>query len=442
MDVPLEILDREAARAAAESAAAHAELARGRSLDAPNPLAGHRRVSSRATYLELGERGHGAPLAAPLRAWVAALTLDRVLWPDAARLAAAWHAPSITVAEPGIAAFTASPRALVRRVLAEVDPARRAVFASALARGADPITDAARILAERRVEAARLLGAELDAIEIPVDPKPSLAAVAERLLVETAPLVERRVTWHEALAGAVGRSFAHGWPAHLVPRWLEELFRATGLDEGLRLALGPLPAPLGASSFARALAAFGAAIADADGPGSAPFVLSRAPFDLRRARRAALFGGLVADPVFGARALGLGKGRARDQARGVARALLVSLRLDAVRVLLRGALIDPARGSRCEERTAEALGAPIPPSLAGAVPALGPEDAARFAGALLAARDRRALIDHFDEDWFANPRAARAIREEDGVVPASHVATAAELEVGLAEIVRVLGELG
>src|SRR4051812_24583374 len=121
MDVPLEILDREAARAAAESSAAHAALARGQGLDAPSPLGGFRRVSSRATYQELGELGVKAPLATPLRAWVAALTLDRVLWPDAARLAAAWRAPSITVAEPGIPMLTASPRAILGRVLAEVD---------------------------------------------------------------------------------------------------------------------------------------------------------------------------------------------------------------------------------------------------------------------------------------------------------------------------------
>src|SRR5262249_38881735 len=147
---------------------------------------------------------------------------------------------------------------------------------------------------------------------------------------------------------------------------------------------------IGAASFARALGAFGAALAH-EGAARGFFALAHAPFDLRKARRAALFAGLAADPIFFTRALGLGRGRARDQARGVARALLISLRLDAARVLLRGALSLPRREreARFEEITAAALGVPIPPSLAGVVPRLGPDDPARFAGALLAARDRR-----------------------------------------------------
>src|SRR5262249_32034565 len=162
-------------------------------------------------------------------------------------------------------------------------------------------------------------------------------------------------------------------------RWLEEVVRGTGLTEGLSLALGPLPLPLGAASFARALASFGRAFAAADVPPSAPYCMARRPFDLRVARRAALFGGLAADPAFGARALDLSRDRARDQARRVARSLLSSVRLDAARVLLRGALLAAARerADRFEEATARALGAPIPASLAGALPLLSPSDGAR-----------------------------------------------------------------
>jgi hypothetical protein len=172
-------------------------------------------------------------------------------------------------------------------------------------------------------------------------------------------------------------------------------------------------------------------------------VIAQSPFDLRRARRSALFAGLAADPIFAARALGLGRDRARDQARGVARALLVTLRLDAARVLCRGVLSLPEgeRAARFEEHTAIALGAPLPPSLAGVVPRLGPDDPVRLAGALVAARDRRELIDRFDEDWFKSPHAGRAIREEDAVVPATPLASAAALEAGLAEILRTLEQL-
>jgi hypothetical protein len=441
MDVPLEILDREVAGAESAVAAARARLAQGELEDASNPLDAFRRVSTRATWIGLGEAQ--GPLAQPLRAWIFALTLERVLWADAVRFETGWRAPSITVAEAGIVAFTESPRDLLLRILREGDRARRRIFAAALARGAGAVHDAARLLAERRVEAARLVGADLDPLEIPVDPPAALASVAVRLLADTAPLVDRGSTWSAALVQGVGRSFGEGWPARLGPRWLFDLFHGGSLTEGLRPAIPRLPAAIGASSFARALGAFGAALADAGGP-SPPFALARAPFDLRRHRRAALFAGLAADPVFAARALGLGRGRARDQARGVARALLVTLRLDAARVLCRGilSLPDGERPARFEEHTAAALGAPIPPALAGVVPRLGPADPARLAGALLAACDRRALVERFDEDWFRSPHAARAIREEDADPGLAMRTGPAAIEAGLAEIVRTLGELG
>jgi hypothetical protein len=316
------------------------------------------------------------------------------------------------------------------------------VLADALARHVSPVADAARILAERRAEAARLLGEGARSFENPVDPAASLGSIAERVLADTAPFATPRNHWADALADGLARSAGEGWPARLRTRWLFDLFHRGPLLEGIRLDLGPLPAALGAASFARALAAFGGALADEDGPRSTPLAIARAPFDLRRERRAALFGGLAADPVFGVRALGLGRDRARDQARAVARAFVVTIRLDAARVLLADALLLPSRDrdARFEERTAAALGAPIPPALAGVVPRIRPRDATRLAGTLLAAADARSLMERFDEDWFLSPHAARAIREEDAVVPASHVAPAA-IEAGLAAVVRALHDL-
>jgi hypothetical protein len=216
---------------------------------------------------------------------------------------------------------------------------------------------------------------------------------------------------------------------------------------------------LGASSFARALSRFGAALAAASVPPTAPFALAHPPFDLRRARRAALFAGLLADPVFLARALGLGHARAHAQARATARAFLLTLRLDAARALLvhgrraghpgHPLLSSVQEGAdRFEEATRRALGAPIPGALAGVVPDLDPGAALHVLGALLAAGDRGRLVERFDEDWFRNPRAAVAIREEDSVFPASPGllapaelrprAAAADLEAGLAELLRAL----
>ncbi|AUX27931.1 hypothetical protein SOCEGT47_085310 [Sorangium cellulosum] len=482
MDLDLLRLDRDVARAARAWRAAVRDLRRAPApADADpespgaaeaaarlrNPLDPFRRVSSRTTYLELtgqtpglgAELGIASPrppappdptgLAAPLADWVHALTLERVVWADRVRLAAAWRAASIAIDLPEPARM--SPREARLGLLADPTDAGRRRFAEALARGAGAVADAARILVERRHEAARRLAeGSLRAIEIPGDPPDAVLDAAEALLRRTESMIDRAPTWHDALGRAVGRDAASGWPARLTPRWIEELFRATPLTEGLAIDLGPLPRPLGAASFARALARFGAALALASGGGS--FALAHAPFDLRRARRAALFGGLVADPVFCARALGLGRGRALDQARATARGLLLSLRLDAARaslvfraghdggehVLLRSSR---DRGDRFEEATARALGAPIPGALAGVLPALEPDAAVRLAGALLGARDRRDMIERFDEDWFRNPRAAEAIRDEDGAPPASRRATAAALEEGIEEMLRSLASL-
>jgi hypothetical protein len=142
--------------------------------------------------------------------------------------------------------------------------------------------------------------------------------------------------------------------------------------------------------------------------------------------------------------LGLGRDAARDQARGVARSLGLAVRLAAARALFRGLLQLPesARASRFEEITAATLGAPIPPALAGVVPRLAPADATTLLGLLLGALDRRALIERFDEDWFRNPHAARAIREEDAAPAPFRRAPAALVAAGASEIVRSLSDLG
>ncbi|WP_437647275.1 hypothetical protein [Sorangium sp. So ce362] len=485
MDIDLIRLDRDVARAARAWRAALGDLTRrgpappAADKDSPsaaeararleNPLDPFRRVSARTTYLELtgktpglgAELGLASPaspaapdptgLAAPLADWVYLLTLERVVWADRVRLAAAWHAASLTIDLPEPARV--SPHEARLRLLADPTDAGRKTFAEVLARGSGAVADAARVLVERRHEAARLLAEDgLRAIEIPCDPPGAALGAAEALLYRTEPMLQPEPTWYGALGRAVGRDAASGWPARLSPRWIEELFRPTKLTEGLAIDLGPLPRPLGAASFARALARFGAALALASGRG--PFALAHAPFDLRRARRAALFGGLVADPVFCARALGLGQGRALDQARATARSLLLSLRLDAATVALvfhsgqdgDGHVLLRAsrdRRDRFEEATARALGAPIPGALAGVVPALDPGAAARLAGALLAARDRRDLIERFDEDWFRNPRAAEALRDEDSALrsPTSRRAGEADLEAGLGEVLRSLASL-
>ncbi|AKT44226.1 hypothetical protein [Chondromyces crocatus] len=459
-----------------------------------NPLAPFRRVSSRATYERLvrPEVGLGAELgllstvtpAAPdphavaLARWVQYLTLERVLFSDRVRIAEAWHAPTASV-EPsgggrpgpaeGALRASATGRESARDALlgllgASRQEVRRA-YAEQLVDAAGPIVEAARIEADRRQEATRLLGVEPDAtpLELPCDPPVAALEVAARLLEQTAPLLEPSRRWDEALGRAVARDATEGWPARPNARWVEVLFREGGLAEGLVLDLGQLPRALGASSFARALGRFGAALSDACMPRTAPFALTRSPFDVRRARRAALFAALPADPVFCVKHLGLGRARARDQARVVARALLLTLRLDAAqlrltqghRVGLPGNPLLMGRregGEHFEEETRRALGIPLPAELVGVVPALDAGVSVHLLGALLAACDRYALVQRFDEDWFRNPRAVEAIREDDGVFRATPgllgtamlptAVTGAELDEGFERLMADLSDLG
>lgn len=440
MDVPLEVLDQ--AVSAAHNAVEQAREERHKEGAAPadmrNPLEHERLVSRRDTWRALIAKPND-PIAAALADWVYALTLERVLFPDAARIAAAWHAPSIELLEP--APEKLSPFALRLRFLAERDSKRAKLWAAALAQGVQCISDAEHLAAERRAEAIRLLGADRPhAIELPCDPPEAVKVLAEALLARTGALLERPrgTRWDDVLRGMLARDADADFPARITARWLEGLFHATGLTEGLRPSLFKRPQPLGATSFARALAHFGRAFARAALPSGAPFALALRPFDLRVSRRAALFSALPADAVFLAKTLHLGRDRARNQARKIARALLLSVRAAAVRVLLQDVprLEAKARAHAWEEQTARAFGDALPGSLAGVMPRLSPSDGCDFLGILASAADRARLIERFDEDWFRNPHAAHALREEQETLQMPARAAQGDMETALAELVR------
>jgi hypothetical protein len=99
--------------------------------------------------------------------------------------------------------------------------------------------------------------------------------------------------------------------------------------------------------------------------------------------------------------------------------MVITLRMDALRVLLRGIeLLSPrARRERFEEYTARAFGFSFPSDLVFVMPHLGPGDPTQFLGTLLAVADRRSLIERFDEDWFRSPHAAFSIRAEQAELP-------------------------
>ena len=383
-----------------------------------NVLEAHRAVATRSMWIELGERSKDPILAAAMP-WVYALVLERVVWPARVRAAEALHAPSIEV--PDLELDRLSPRTVIDRLLTEDNSDRRRFYADALVGGARHLSDAQFVLAERRAEAIRRLGVDdPDALEVPLDPSTSLTRVAERVFQATVEFVPRGLRrWDDVLAMGLARDAGEGWPAHLSLRWITDLFAGTGLLDGLALPAFDPPRLLGASSFVRALAHFGRSYAETDVSRSAPFVFKRSPFDLRVARRAALFGSLPADPVFCWRALGLGRARALAQARAVASALVCTLRMDAVRVLMRAEVLSSsrARRQRFEELTERAFGIPFPGDLAFVLPRIGPNDPTRLLGTLVALADRRSLVERFDEDWFRSPHAALAIRAEQAELP-------------------------
>lgn len=438
-DAPLEVVDRRIAEADALGVLALREL---RSSGATHVgLEATRPVSTLSALRELDERARREPLAKALGAWVQKLTLRRVLHADVVRLERAWGAEVLI--DDALEPPRFSPRLALDRVLSCTEPSLRGRWARALAAGAQGPGEAARLLGERQVEAAHRLGLDgLDALLPCVDPA-AVDHAAALVLSRTAALAPVGSSWELALDAALAREADRGWPAHLTSAWVQALVRGTGLTDGLTLDLGLMPRPLGATSFARVLAQLGDAFARASAPRSAPFVLVERPFDLRRARRAALFGSLVADPVFGHRALGLGRIRARDQARQVARALVITLRLDSARVLARGMYERAAcdRQSLWESLTACALGAPIPAALAGVVPRLSLDDSVRFMGTALGMSDRRALIERYDEDWFRSPHAAHALREEQATLPTSPNATEEALIRGVEDLVDAVEAL-
>jgi hypothetical protein len=307
---------------------------------------------------------------------------------------------------------TFSPKEIVKRALADRDAARAGAWIQGLGDGA-PLLAAEKRLRESQIEIAARLGVQGDAAIATFDGD-RLRVEAEGWLAKTSDLASSVLGSHEnlprLLGALVAREVPGVWPRRPDGRWLDELFRTAPLLEGLDLDLGPTPSPLGASSFARALARFGAAYARAAVLSGRPFVLASDPSDLYPMRRGALFGSLLLDAIFLRRKLGLSREAASRTARSVAATVLASVRLDAVRTL-----VDVARtsASAIEEAASDALKVHVPANLAGLLPRPDARAPSRLLGVLLAEGDREDLRSRFDEDWFDNPRAFGFLREND-----------------------------
>ncbi len=359
-----------------------------RQADAPSI---RRRVSTLEAARELEPLTNDA-LAAALHRWVRHLTVLRATAPDHEAMCASFRAradetSTRTVDDHVGGLFAgAADRATAVRVL-EDNHAR--------------VMDPSLRWYERTCEARRRAGVvTLDA-----------RGLAKELIDKLRALDEEPRAWPDVIERGLSRARGEGWPAHLSPRTLTELL-GRGFFEGLTLPALRLPQPLGVSSFARALRDLGRAVALLDRDSTRPFVLSRSPVDGLVHRRAALFGALVLSRTFHRRRFGLAPHVATDEVRAVARSSIVWLKVAALRVLMGDGLLSDQRANTFEELTDHIFGRPWPGRLATVVPRLDASASEQLVGLLRAERDRVALRDRFDEDWFDNPKAVVWIRHE------------------------------
>lgn len=430
-DAPVEDLlaiDREVARAVERLVRWREALRRDPGAHADEePLEAVRRVSGKSTWEALGALSPvmlDVPLRDRLQAWVGALVAARVEQPEEVAWAIAANEPAARFA--GEPPSMASWREAWRGVVHARSAGEARLWLDATAEAAPALAEIARRQAGKRLEVARRLGKEHPWELVPGVKRGELRAAAERVLDRTEDL--SREVWkpvlREAAApamapalvmhAAVAREAGEGWPARLSGAWLQEQFGAR--LEGLKPATGPLPEALGASSFARALYAFGFAMRVAAAPKVAPFATAHEPGARWAHRTGATFASLAADPEWQTRALGVGKRTALAQSRVLARTLLLALRTLAARVLL-GDAADVAARDRFAEVSSRLFGAELDARLLGAWPVAREDDASRLLGAVESHAFVRELRDRFDADWFRNPRAWTHLRAVCALAP-------------------------
>lgn len=422
----LAMLDRDVARASTlvSRATPRLETEEGRRADSPLEVVRHVAIAS--TFRALADKPrppHEVLHQSALLRWIHELLQSRIDWDLAVAEASRRHAidpttrrvvrdgePKADGGDAPIATFDAATKALHGATNARA-------IASSLSRIADladPVVATRRERRARRFEAARRLDlAHPWSLALaPSTPPSALFQLASSLLDRTDAIAkelrnedERKTGVRPSVAGTIDGAFARdareGWPARLGARWCSEVFRAL-VDRPFSPSTASI-VPTGAASFLRAAWGWGEARRFAGTARSLPFALARDPYADDAARFGAALALTVADPVFQRRALGLTQRIAQAQARTLERALLFSLRLAAWRVVLaEGPAIDEAAFG---DQSFRVFGAPLDGSLAYVVPSLRVADVGRLLGAVRAFGFVRELVDRFDEDWFANPRA-------------------------------------
>jgi hypothetical protein len=422
-------LDRDVARTAA--LVSRAERAAKAGADAFDPYEERRQVAGRSTFVALAPKADDLSLEAPMRAglrrWVFAFTLARLARDKSLALQEAIDEDVAIVDRPvsrKISWREAWQEALHATVTGDVE-----MYLRAAGDAADTVAPPAREVQAILREAAHRLDVE-DRVRFETGVAARTLTTFARSLFDATDEISRhalaaeqkrregvRTSPADYLALALGRSAGEGWPAKLTRRWLEDL--APPLVQGLALDVGVLPEALGASSFARALFAFGRALRIAGPSPSLPFALARDPFPVDAERFGLGFASLVTSAPFHRKVLGVGADAAVAQARIGNGMALAHARLAALRWLVAGA----DRNER-EELGHRLLGAAPPGDLFAAFPVPRLDDSSRLLALATTFPFVTGLVDRHDEDWFKNPRALADLRARASA-PAHAAATGA-----------------
>ncbi len=416
-------LDQDVARAAGNLARWRAELAAhgARDLavvaDREDPFESVRHVAGQSLWDAL-QRLSLAPAEAmhrdALRRWVYALMQ--------ARIGLVFEIAMVRAKAEPTGRFVGPPPRLVsfadawRGVLVSTSAGQANEWLRAAADAAPLYADLGRRRAARRVDVALRLGLEHPWIPLVGVAPVALSELAVRVLDATEDLwrhVQAQAPQSKEVAAsvfrrAVARDAGEGWPGSISMAWLASV---TGMAEGrVELEVQSLPAPLGASSFLRALYAAGCFARISLGRCGLPFSLAEEPVCVAGHRWGLAFASLGTSIDWQVRELGLGKRTASAQVRSATYAALFELRLQAARVLL-GDDASPSPEALFEELCVRLVGVPLDTRLRGAWPSRREDDPARMIAWVQAPSFIAGLRDTFDLDWYRNPRALSHMRD-------------------------------
>lgn len=382
------------------------------------PLQEWRPILSHRHYTELGEAlKQDDPLRPALLRWLAHLIELRVNAASGTQLAHLRYHEEHSLDAPERSKTTVD--AVSRRVLGDE---RRKPWLQALAHCAPQLSSAVRHHWQRRVEVyQRLGGPTLDEAELPSAEAYDLANEA---LTLTQPLTQEMSGLVAGLEHAVKPS-PLTFPAHLNGPTIAAWFRETRLLEAVRMRTFNWPKPIGATSFGLALDRFGKTWQRGLMPRSQPFVIACDPLGLGEHTTGWLFASLLSNPAFQRRHLEGSPAKQRDIDRFWGFVGVHELRVRAIRVLTRQALLSDHR-ERPGLLTAlgeRAWGEPLPDAFVGVFPQLQADDTQRFYAVALGTSLNDRLLEAHNEDWFRNPRAVDELRANAARPCELHVTT-------------------